>query len=131
MIEVGERLALDSESLDERLVVVAGMQDLDRDAMIEAIVVSLGKIDVAHAAAADELDEPVVADALIDPRGGPRGVDGGVANDSAEMLVGRRGPKQLLDLPEQRSVVAALLAKEFQTRIGGELECRLEQGFDA
>ena len=68
MIEVGKHLSLGTEPLDENLVGVAGLQYLDCDFVLELFVDASAEVDVTHAARAEQFDELVVADALLEER---------------------------------------------------------------
>ncbi len=67
MIERREDLRLDLEALQQGLRAVALPQHLDRDFLLILIVVANALVDLAHAAAADFLDDAIVADASADP----------------------------------------------------------------
>jgi hypothetical protein len=60
--EAGEDARLARETLDARCAGKPGIEDLDRDTLIELPVAAFGEPHGAHAALADRLDEAVRAD---------------------------------------------------------------------
>ena len=59
MLEAGENLPLVPEAADDAVGVHAALEDLDRHALLERIVVADAKIDGAHAAMTDLANEAV------------------------------------------------------------------------
>ena len=96
MIHVREGLAFHLEPLHQRLVAEIGVQQLDGHLVFETLVVTLGAIHVAHSAGADQFDQLVVADPLLEPgRSSCRdGVLCRAMDDITEILVDGFGSQQ-------------------------------------
>ena len=66
VIEVRENLPLGEDALHEVLVAPPGLQHLDGDLVLELLVITPGKVDIAHAARAEQPNQPVIADTLLE-----------------------------------------------------------------
>src|SRR5215213_209067 len=62
MAEVGEYLHLVTKALADRVAAEARLDQLDRNLLVIVLVVALGQIDCAHAAATELAQDPVWAD---------------------------------------------------------------------
>ena len=123
MIEHGQDLPLGAEALEDLLRAHAGIDQLDRDFLGEALVVARGAIDHAHAAAADLFDDPVGADPVARGRGSAEAGAGGSSEEAAGFLV---GGEQRAHLVRQRRSSRGDLVKNDSRAAGIELERLVE-----
>ena len=101
MVHHGQRLPLGLEAGDDLPAVHAGLDDLERDAAADRLVL-LGHVDDAHAPFADLLEELVRPDAVAGPLAGrlvrPGEAVGAALEDAGGPVVGLEQP---LDAPAQ------------------------------
>src|SRR5262245_195845 len=129
MIQAGENLPFAPETLQDKVGVHAGRYQLDRGFYLVLVIVALGQVHRAHAAAADLANQPVGADPFRSAPGA-LGVDK-MPNAGSDLILNKRSGllvvlQEGVDLAEQVRVAIASRLDPRAALAGGNVQRLVE-----